>query len=79
VAPTHVNSLPAPQSNAGIWIEFDGARWYSAGAAVPFVPDGFTRVGDYGGFPVYRSSSGPADRIFVPAVRGGALTPYARR
>ena len=54
--PTHIESIPAPHANDGIWLQFNGRRWYSAGAATPFSPDRFTRVGEYHGFPVYQRS-----------------------
>jgi hypothetical protein len=75
---TAVESIPAPRSNAGIWIEFDGARWRSAGAAVSYRPDRFTPIGEYHGFPVYRNTSGKTDQIFVAAVQDGPLVPYKR-
>jgi hypothetical protein len=77
VVRTAVQSIPAPGSNQGIWIEFQGARWHSAGKAVMHSPDRFRQVGEYHGFPVYREQ-GREDRIYVPAVRDGALTPYGR-
>jgi hypothetical protein len=77
-APTIIQSLPAPQGNRGVWVEFDGARWTSAGDAVPYSADRFIPVGEYHGFPVYREKDGPSDQIYIPAVRDGALTPYKR-
>lgn len=73
---TIVESIPRPRSNAGIWIEFDGMRWYSAGDAVPYAPSGFRQVGEYHGFPVYRAIGGDGNTIYVPAILGGGLTPY---
>lgn len=78
-APVDLRSIPPPQSSVGVWIELDGARWQKAGAAVVYDPDAFTRIGEYRGFPVYRRASGSDGRIYVPAVPGGALTPYERR
>jgi hypothetical protein len=74
----HVESIPAPRSNAGIWIEFNGSRWYSAGPAVPYFEDRFVQVGDYRGFAVYRQRNGPSNVIWVPAVVDGPLAPYRR-
>jgi len=73
-----IESVPPPQSNAGIWIEFNGARWYSAGPAVPHVDDRFVQIGDYHGFPVYRERNGPSNEIWVLSVNGGPLAPYRR-
>lgn len=74
-----VESIPRPLGNSGIWIEFNGERWQSAGAAVSYAPDRFIRFGEYRGFPVYRAATGSSSDIYVPAVTGGALTPYSKR
>jgi hypothetical protein len=76
---THLETIARPAGNNGVWLDFNGARWYSAGAAVPFVPDRFTPIGEYRGFPVYRATSGDADRIWVSVVQDGPLAPYQRR
>jgi hypothetical protein len=80
VAPrrTMMESIPRPRTNDGIWFDFAGARYYSAGAAVPFWRDRFALVGDYRGFLVYRDIHGPADEIYVTVVKDGPLAPYKR-
>src|SRR5262245_23421302 len=40
-----VESIPRPSGSNGVWLEFNGARWYSAGPAVPFTSARFTPVG----------------------------------
>jgi hypothetical protein len=78
--PTVVESIPPPRGNRGIWIEFGGARWYSAGRAVPLELGRFVRIGDHEGFPVFQSREEgrrPA-RIYVEMVTGGPLAPYVR-
>jgi hypothetical protein len=82
-APTRVigdtlGSIPGAQSNRGIWVQYNGARWYSAGAAVPYAPERFTPIGAYHGFPVYRDNDDIHDEIFIVSVGGGPLTPYRR-
>jgi hypothetical protein len=67
------------RQSGGVWVPFAGSRWYNDGPAVSHSPDRFVQVGSYHGFPVYRDRSGPADRIWIPAVEGGLLTPYAKR
>jgi hypothetical protein len=67
-----------PRPTDGVWIEFQGARWYAAGPAVVFDPTAFVQVGRHDGFPVFRSRAGAGDRIFIPS-RGGILAPYAKR
>jgi hypothetical protein len=73
-----IESIPAPRSNAGIWIQYDGARWRGAGPAVSYEPDRFAPIGEYRGFPVYRDKNGNGDRIYVAAVQEGPLVPYRR-
>jgi hypothetical protein len=74
-----VQSIPAPRSNAGIWLEFNGARWYSAGKAVPHIADKFVRIGSYRGWPVYRDTTRRNSEIYIPSVAGGPLAPFVRR
>jgi len=73
-----IESIPPPHTNAGISIEFNGSRWYHAGAAVVYSPERFVPAGEYHGFPVYAERDGRADRIYVTAVRGGPLVPYKK-
>jgi hypothetical protein len=75
---TGVESIPRPTSNAGIWIEYGGSRWYSSGPAVIYSVDRFQPAGDYRGFPVYRDD-GSSDTIYVTVVRDGPLAPFTRR
>ena len=77
-APTHVESIPRPTTNDGVWIHFQGRRWVIAGDAVVYEAAMFRQIGDYFGFPVYRRVTGADDQIYVPTVPGGALTPYRR-
>ncbi len=77
--PTRVETVPQPRATDGVWIRFEGIKWYSAGEAVPFASDRFTRIGTYYGFPVYRRHDGGAREIWVTVVSGGPVAPYARR
>ena len=76
---TRLETIPGPRATDGVWLDFDGNRWYSAGSAVPYTPDRFTPVGQYRGFTVYRSTSGDRDRIWVSVVPNGPVAPYERR
>ena len=67
-----------PHGKNGIWLQFNGARYYNSGPAVTYSPDRFVPVGSYRGFPVYRDVDGQPGEIFVPAVANGPLTPYRR-
>jgi len=76
--PTAIESIPPPSGNLGIYIDFEGARWFSAGRAVSFEAGRFAPSGDYRGFPVYRARDGRDDEIFVTVASDGLLAPYRR-
>lgn len=77
---TRIESIPRPEPGSGVWLDFNGARWYADGSAVPFTPDRFEPIGAYRGFPVYRdrNNSGKT-QIWVSVVKGGPVAPYAKR
>lgn len=63
----------------GVWLAYNGGRWYSDGPSASFSADRFEPVGEYRGFPVYRDKiSGSAD-IWVSVVKGGPLAPYRKQ
>jgi hypothetical protein len=64
----------------GVFIQFEGARWFAAGPAVEPSPGRFARAGEHRGFPVYRQEGDP-DAIYVAHVAGapGLLVPYRTR
>jgi hypothetical protein len=77
--PGRIDSIPPPSANRGIWIDYSGARWYSAGPAVPVSASRFTAIGDYHGFPVFRDNdSGNPNVIYVANVAGGLAAPYRK-
>ena len=63
----------------GVWLAFNGARWYSSGPANVFSPDRFEPIGEYHGFPVYRNKTSGTDEIWVSVVKDGPVAPYAKR
>jgi hypothetical protein len=73
-------SVPPPDSNNGVWIEFAVARWRSIGRAVAFSSGPFERIGTLGGLPVYQDREASRDQsvIYVPAVAGGPLAPFGK-
>lgn len=73
--PTRMGTLMKPESNDGVWIEFEGRRWLSAGKAVPFDPVTFQRAGEHNGFVVYRRAVGTDGLIYLPT-REGLVAPY---
>ena len=76
---TSVESVPRPRATDGIWIRFNGTKWYSNGEAVTYSPNRFTQIGDYRGFPVYREKDDKKDAIWVAIVQDGPLAPYSKR
>jgi hypothetical protein len=80
-ARTVVESIPRPTGPQGIWIEFEGSRWYHTGnSSVSFDAQKFEPVGNYRGFPVYREKTASDGTIYVASVTaGGPLTPYVKR
>jgi hypothetical protein len=76
---TVVESIPRPRGTNGVWIEFQGSRWYHDGPATSYSPDRFTHIGDYRGFPVYRDRTSNRDEVWIPSVIDGPIAPYKRR
>src|SRR5438270_9652338 len=74
-----IETIPRPRATNGVWLEFDGARWYSDGAATTYTPDRFSQIGEYRGFPVYRDRTGKRNEIWVQVVKDGPVAPYKKR
>jgi hypothetical protein len=72
-----VQTAIPPQSNAGVWIEWNGTRWQLDGRAVRNVPGQFTEAGDYHGYTVYRARAGDDAVIYLPS-REDLLAPYRK-
>lgn len=62
----------------GVWLGFNGGRWYSNGAAESFSADRFEPIGEYRGFPVYRDRISGGGDIWVSVVKDGPLAPYRK-
>ena len=69
-----MSSIARPESNQGVWIHYQGAKWVSAGAAVPLRATEFRAVGTYEGFPVFVRHN-DEKTIYLPT-RGGLVAPY---
>jgi hypothetical protein len=78
--PPRLQSGKQPVGLNGVYISFDGSRWFASGQAKELVPGRFTTTGEYHGFPVYRDSLRP-DTIYVQTLAGspGLVAPYSRR
>jgi hypothetical protein len=74
-----ITAVPRTQGATGVWLEYNGARWYSSGPAVSFSPERFQPAGVYHGFPVYRDVTGNDDAIWVSVVQDGPLAPYRKQ
>jgi hypothetical protein len=74
-----MESILRPAGNLGVWLQFNGARWYASGRAESFSPDRFEPAGDYEGFSVYRDKTRNDGRIWIAVVTDGPLAPYANR
>jgi hypothetical protein len=69
-----------PQSPNGIFVEFDGARWFSSGQSVPLDTLRLTKIGESHGFPVYADRAHDGSTIYVPIARGvDVVAPYSKR
>jgi hypothetical protein len=68
-------SVRRPVGINGVWITYDGQRWFADGKAVP-LDSHFTRSGRYHDFPVYRRPGD--DRVYLPTAEG-MVAPYGRR
>jgi hypothetical protein len=77
--PRLAETAQRPTGANGVWVDFNGARWYADGAATSFAPDRFEPVGEYRGFPVYRDKGAATNEIWVQVVKDGPLAPYVRR
>lgn len=74
-----LESIPRPTATNGVWLEFNGARWYADGPATTFSPERFEPVGEYRGFPVYRDKNSQKNEIWVSVVKDGPIAPYTKR
>ena len=70
-----MTTVARPTTNDGIWIEYLGEKWLSAGVAVRLTPAGFRVVGNYEGFPVFARRDTAEQVIYVP-IREGLVAPY---
>lgn len=75
--PGRIESVIPPQGVNGIWVDYDGARWFLSGKAVDFDAVQFTKVGEYRGYPVYQRN-GDASIIYIPSTPG-RVARYERR
>jgi hypothetical protein len=70
-----IATIRRAETNDGVWLQFMGARWVSAGPAVLLRAAEFVRVGDYAGFPVFARQGLNEDVIYLPTL-AGFVAPY---
>lgn len=75
--PDRIESVNPPSGLNGIWVNYEGARWFLAGRSVDFNLATFTKVGTYYGFSVYQRGDDPST-IYIP-VTSGRMALYRRR
>jgi hypothetical protein len=75
--PLHVRIGDRPSGLNAIFIHYAGARWFSTGQTVEVDPAAMSRIGEYHGFPVWKTETD--ERILVATSRAGTLAvPYSR-
>ena len=74
-ASSSLSTVLKPQSNDGVWIEFQERRWISAGKTVPHVETDFVSAGTYRDLTVYKRRGSSDDILYLPT-RDGSLAPY---
>jgi hypothetical protein len=70
-----VGTVEPARTSDGIWLEFMGGKWVSAGPAVLLRASEFMRVGDYAGFPVFARQGLNEEIIYLPTL-AGYVAPY---
>jgi hypothetical protein len=75
-----LRSAALPQGLNGVYVVFEGRRWFSEGRAVEYDSARFQRAGQHAGYPVYRLSE-RRDAIFIQIFEGppGLLSVYRAR
>jgi hypothetical protein len=74
-----VETIPRPTGNEGVWINYEGARWYHSGKPARYTAERFVPFGSYRGFPVFKELNGSPNVVYVTNVPDGPLVPYAKR
>jgi hypothetical protein len=72
-----VTTVVPPTGANGIWIEYDGRRWFAAGQSIAYEASLLNEVGTYRGWTVYSPKNDPSI-IYIPSTPG-RLVAYKRR
>lgn len=78
--PRRFETVLRPTGANNIYVEYEGARWFSSGTAAAVDRGSLTLVGEHRGFPVYMRRGDPST-IFVPTTvdANAPLARYSRR
>jgi hypothetical protein len=73
-------SAEKPEGLNGVYVEFQGKRWFSSGPAVPLDIAQVNKIGEYRDFPVYADRRNP-DTIYISVAESatGLVAPYTVR
>jgi hypothetical protein len=76
-----MRSAAKPEGLNGVFVTFDGRRWFSSGPAIGRDAARLVRVGEYRGFPVYADRDKPRGTIYLAVATGvdALVAPYALR
>ena len=79
-----VGSLASAQEPAGlngVFVQYDGRRWFSSGPAIPLNAGRLTRIGEHQGFPVYADRAKPGATIYIAVAKAdeAMVAPYTAR
>ena len=79
-ARTRIQTVQRPVGLNTVFVDFQGARWFSAGPAIEYSPDRFTPIGEHLGFPVYQLKGEPGV-VYLALLQGttGLVAPYKSR
>ena len=72
-----VTTVVPPTGANGIWIEYDGRRWFAASQSIAYEAALLNEVGTYRGWTVYSPKNDPSI-IYIPSAPG-RLSAYKRR
>ena len=70
-----VTTAEQPQGVNGIWITYEGRRYFAGGQAIALADSRLTQIGTYHGFPVYRRDD-DMSRIYIPGA-DGLVAPFS--
>ena len=75
-APRAMTSAVPPTGVNGIWVEFDGRRWYAAEGSIDYDAARLNEIGTYRGWTVYALKGDAQPRTIYIASRPGVLAAY---